>query len=425
MKKYRLNTLAVHGGQTPDPSELSVGLPIHRTSAFAYKSAAHAKALFDLNEAGNIYTRLGNPTMGVLEERLTLMEGGAAAVSAASGMAAIFNTVVNIAQAGDEIVSCSNLYGGTYTLFDAILPQLGIKTILVPLNDEAALDAAVTPKTRLIYVETIGNPGLDVADMELVSRVAKKHHLPLVVDSTFTTPCLLRPFEHGANIIIHSCSKWIGGHGTGIGGIAIDGGNFDWNDPKFELYTKPDPNYHGLVWAEAFKGAPVFALRMRTVPLRNIGACLSPDNAWMFLQGIETLHLRMERHCENAQKVAEFLEGHPKVEWLRYPGLPNDPAYPLAKKYLPNGYGGMIVFGIKGGRASGEKFIDSLKLFLQVANVGDAKSLALHPGSTTHSQLSDEQQRQAGVAPEMVRLSIGLEDISDILEDLEQALQKA
>lgn len=425
MKKYRLDTLAVHGGQCPDPTELSVGLPIHRTSAYAYKNTAHARALFDLDTPGNIYTRLGNPTMNVLEERLTLLEGGAAAVSAASGMAAIFNTVATLAQAGDEIIACSNLYGGTFTLFDAILPQLGIRCKMAPLNDTAAIDAAVSEKTRMIYVETIGNPGLDVADLDLIARAARKHHLPLVVDSTFTTPALLRPFEHGANIIIHSCSKWIGGHGTGIGGIAIDGGNFDWDDPRFPLFTKPDPNYHGLIWAEAFKGAPVFALRMRTVPLRNIGACLSPDNAWLFLQGLETLSLRMERHCQNALKTAEYLAAHPKVDWVRYPGLAQDAAHSLARKYLPKGCGGMVVFGVKGGRSSGEKFIDALQLFLQVANVGDAKSMALHPGSTTHSQLSDEQQRLAGVAPEMVRLSIGIEDINDILEDLEQALEKA
>lgn len=425
MTKYRFNTLAVHGGQAPDPSEFSCALPIHRTSAFAYKNAAHAKALFDLKEPGNIYTRLGNPTQSVLEERVSLLEGGAAAVAAASGMAAIFNTVVTICSHGDEIVSTSNLYGGTYTLFDAILPQFGISTKLVPINDEAALEAAITPSTRMIYTETIGNPGLDVADLEMYGRVAKKHHLPLVVDSTFTTPALLKPFEYGANIVIHSLSKWMGGHGTGIGGIAVDGGNFDWNDERFELFSKPDPNYHGLVWAKEFAGAPVFALRLRTVPLRNIGACISPDNSWMFLQGLETLHLRMERHCENSLKVAEYLTAHPKVEWVRYPGLGTDQSHMLAKKYLNKGFGGMVVFGIKGGRASGETFMDSLKLFLQLANVGDAKSLALHPGSTTHSQLSDEQQRLAGVAPEMIRLSIGIEDIDDILEDLEQALKKA
>ena len=425
MTKYRFNTLAVHGGQAPDPTELSCALPIHRTSSFAFKNAAHGQALFDLKEAGNIYTRLGNPTQGVLEERVSLLEGGPAAVAAASGMAAIFNTVVTICSHGDEIVSTSNLYGGTYTLFDAILPQFGISTKLVPLNDEAALEAAITPATRMIYTETISNPGLDVCDLEMYARVAQKHHLPLVVDSTFTTPALLRPFEYGANVVIHSLSKWIGGHGAAIGGIAIDGGNFDWNDERFELFTKPDPNYHGLVWAKEFVGAPVFALRLRTVPLRNIGACISPDNSWMFLQGLETLHLRMERHCENALRVAEYLASHPKVEWVRYPGLSSDPNHANAKKYLKNGFGGMVVFGIKGGRASGEIFTDSLKLFLQLANVGDAKSLALHPGSTTHSQLSDEQQRLAGVAPEMIRLSIGIEDIDDILEDLEQGLKKA
>ena len=424
MSKKHFDTLAVHGGQTPDPTELSCAVPIHRTSAFAFKNAAHARDLFALKVPGNIYTRLTNPTQAVLEERMTLLEGGAASVAASSGTAAIFNTIINIAQHGDELVTSSNLYGGTYSMFDAILPQFGIKAVFTPCNDKKAIEAAITPRTKLLFTETIGNPALDVCDLEMMASLARKYKLPMVVDSTFTTPSLLRPFEFGANIVVHSLTKWIGGHGLGLGGIAIDAGNFDWDDERFPLYSSPDPNYHGQIWAKDFAGMPVFALRMRTVPLRNLGACITPDNAWMFLQGIETLSLRMERHCENAMQVAEYLHAHPKVDWVRYPGLKSDPSHTLAQKYLPKGCGGMVMFGLKGGATKGEKFIESLNLFLHLANVGDAKSLALHPASTTHSQLSPEQQLSAGVTPEMIRLSIGIEDIRDILADLEQALDR-
>jgi len=425
--KRGFDTEAVHGGQVPDPTTLSRGVAVYRTSSFVFNSAEHAANLFALKEFGNIYSRLGNPTNAVLEDRITALEGGAASVAAASGTAAIFNTIVTIARVGDEIVSASNLYGGTYTLFDAIFPDLGITTKFVDVRDPKSFERAVTAKTRLIYVETIGNPALDVADIPAIAAVAKKHNLPLVVDGTFTTPYLLKTIEQGANIVVNSLTKWLGGHGSAIGGVVTDGGNFDWSDPKFELFTKPDKNYHGLRWAidlppELRKIA--FALRNRTVPLRNIGACLSPDNSWIFLQGVESLHVRMPLHSSNALAVAEHLSKHPKVSWIRYPGLKSDPSYSVASKLLKKGFGGMVVFGVKGGRSAGEKLIESFELFSHLANVGDAKSLALHPASTSHSQLSEEQQKEAGLSPDLVRLSIGLESLGDIIDDLDQALAK-
>lgn len=424
----RFETDTIHAGQSPDPTTLSRAVPIHRTSSFVFKNTQHAADLFGLKEFGNIYTRLGNPTHEVLENRITALEGGAASVAVASGTSAIFYTVITIAKAGDHIVSSSGLYGGTYTQFDAILPDLGISTTFVDVNDPAAFEKAITPKTKLLYVETIGNPSLDFADIEAISKIAKKHKLPLVVDATFTTPYLFKAIEHGADVVINSLTKWIGGHGTAIGGIVTDAGTFDWSDPKFDLFTKPDKNYHGLRWAldlppELRKIA--FALRFRTVPLRNLGACLTPDNAWIFLQGLETLHVRMPLHAENALKVAEYLKKHKKVAWVRYPGLKDDPTYKTASKYLKKGFGGMVVFGVKSGGDGGASFINNLKLFSHLANVGDAKSLALHPASTSHSQLSEDQQKAGGLPPELVRLSIGLENIDDILADLEQALEKA
>ncbi|HEY9593781.1 MAG TPA: aminotransferase class I/II-fold pyridoxal phosphate-dependent enzyme, partial [Spirochaetia bacterium] len=347
-------------------------------------------------------------------------------VAAASGTAAIYNAIITLAKAGDEIVSANNLYGGTYTMFDAILPQFGITVKFVKHNDLSGFEKAITPKTRAIFVETIGNPVLDVVDIPAVAKIAHNHGLPLIVDATFTTPYLLRTIEHGADIVVNSLTKWLGGHGTAIGGIITDAGRFNWKDKKFSLFNEPDPNYHGLKWAHDLPAplAPIaFALRVRTVPLRNLGACLSPDNAWIFLQGIETLPLRMEKISANALVIAEYLKKHPKVQWIRYPGLPDDPAYPVAKKLLTKGFGGMVVFGTKGGKAAGEKFINSLKLFSHLANVGDAKSLALHPASTSHSQLSEEQQKEGGLTPELVRLSIGLEHIDDIKDDIEQALR--
>lgn len=422
-KQPSFETIAVQAGHSPDPTTLSRGVPVYRTSSFTFKSAEHAANLFGLKEFGNIYSRLGNPTNAVLEERVTQLEGGAASVAVASGTAAIFNTVITIARAGDEIVSASNLYGGTYTMFDAILPDLGITTKFADVLRPETFEAAITEKTRLLYLESIGNPVLDLADIDAVSAIAKKHHLPLVVDGTFTTPYLLKTIEHGADVVVNSLTKWLGGHGTAIGGIATDAGAFDWSDPKFTLFNRPDPNYHGLRWAidlppELRKIA--FALRTRTVPLRNLGACLSPDNAWIFLQGIESLHARMPLHVRNALEVAKYLKSHPKAAWVRYPGLEGDPSHALAQKLLKKGAGGMVVFGVKGGRQAGEKFIEALRLFSHLANVGDAKSLALHPASTSHSQLTEEQQRASGLTPDLVRLSIGLENIDDIIADLER-----
>ncbi|MDL2306723.1 aminotransferase class V-fold PLP-dependent enzyme [Desulfovibrio sp. OttesenSCG-928-C06] len=434
MSGKRFETIAIHGGQTPDPEQRSHAVPIHRTSAFVFRSAEHAAKLFDLAEPGHIYTRLGNPTQSVLEERVAMLEGGAGALALASGTSATFYAIINLAQAGDEIISVSNLYGGTFVMFNSILPQMGIKVHLVQPGDLAAIKAAINNKTRAIYAETIGNPSLGVADIPALSALAHEHGLPLVVDATFTTPYLQRSIDLGADIVIHSLTKWMGGHGIGLGGIVVDSGKFDWKNPRFPLYTEPDESYHGMRWAYDCGDLPPYILRMRTVPLRNLGACITPDNSWFFLQGLETLALRMERHCSNAMAVAEFLEAHPRVDWVRYPGLPSHPDYEVARRLLTKGFGGMVVFGIKGSEANGgtcgldskeagQRFIEKLKLFSHVSNVGDAKSLALHPGSTTHGQLTDKEQRAAGLSPEMIRLSIGIENIADILEDLEQALQ--
>jgi O-acetylhomoserine (thiol)-lyase len=420
-------TLCLHAGQQPDPTTTSRAVPIYRTSSYVFKSTEHAANLFALKELGNIYTRIMNPTQEVLENRIAALEGGAAALALSSGTSAVYYAIINICSAGDEIVAANNLYGGTYTMFDTILPQFGIGVKFVdPLNPQNFADA-VTDKTRAIFIETIGNPVLEFTDIEAVAEIAHQHGLPLIIDATFTTPSLLRTIDHGADIVVNSLTKWMGGHGTGIGGVVIDAGKFDWTDPKFKLYNEPDPSYHGLRYAHDLgdMNPLAFILRMRLVPLRNLGACLSPDNAWMFLQGLETLTLRMERHSENAQKVAEYLKSHPGVTWVRYPGLEDDPTYPVASRYLKKGFGGMVVFGIKGGLEAGKKFIESLELFSHLANVGDAKSLAIHSASTTHSQLTEEQQRAGGLTPDLVRLSIGIEHIDDIINDLEQAFSKA
>ena len=419
-KHYHLETLAIHAGQVPDPATLSRAVPVYRTTAYAFKSSQHGADLFALKESGNIYARLMNPTEDVLEKRLAALEGGKAALALASGTAAIYFTITNIARQGDEIVAANNLYGGTYTQFDAILPQQGIKVNFTPVNDFAAVEAAINERTRAIYIETVGNPGLDVADIEGYAKIAQKHHLPLIVDSTFTPPTLLRPIEYGANIVVHSLSKWIGGHGTAIGGAVIDAGNFDWTDPKFALYNEPDRGYHGLRFAHDLgPGNEIaFALRLRTVGLRNQGPTLAPDAAWIFLPGLESLALRTAKHSENGLAVAEFLQKHPKVAWVKYPGF-----NPLAKKYLPNGANGMVVFGVKGGATEAQKLVDSVELFTIIANVGDAKSLIIHPASTTHSQLSEEDQIKAGLPPELIRLSIGLENKDDIIGALDDALK--
>lgn len=423
---YAFETLALHAGQEPDPATTARGVPIYRTSSYVFRDTQHAADLFSLREPGNIYTRIMNPTQDILEKRVAALEGGAAALALSSGTSAVYYSIVNICSAGEEIISANNLYGGTYTMFSSILPQFDIRVKFVDQEKAENFEKAITAKTRAIYIETIGNPVLQVTDIEGVAGVAKKYHLPLIVDSTFTPPCLLRPFEYGADIVCHSMTKWIGGHGTAIGGIVVDSGRFDWTDRKFKYFNESDESYNGIRWAHDLgeQNNLAFITRMRLVPLRNLGACISPDNAWIFLQGIETLPLRMERHCYNAAKAADYLKIHKKVEWIRYPGLKDDPAYSVARRYLKNGYGGMIVFGIKGGREAGEKFIESLKLFSHLANVGDAKSLALHPASTSHSQLSEEQQMESGLTPDLVRLSIGIENINDIINDLEQALKK-
>ncbi|MFT5240934.1 MAG: O-acetylhomoserine (thiol)-lyase [Candidatus Promineifilaceae bacterium] len=423
----KFETLCLHAGQQPDTATNSRAVPVYRTASYVFNSTEHAANLFALKELGNIYSRIMNPTQDVLEQRVAAMEGGAAALALGSGTSAIFYCVINLCQTGDEIVSANNLYGGTYTQFNNILPQFGIKTNFVDPRDPENVAKAITPKTKLVFLETVGNPGLDVADIEAIAEVAHAHGLPLIVDSTFTTPYLQRPIEHGADIVVHSLTKWMGGHGTGIGGIVVDSGKFDWKSDKFPTMNEPDSSYHDIRWAHDLGDlSPLaFILRMRVIPLRNLGACISPDNAWMFLQGIETLPLRMDRHCSNAFAVAQYLSQHSSVEWVRYPGLASDPANPLNSRYLDGKGGAMVVFGIKGGREAGETFIESLELFSHLANVGDAKSLAIHPATTTHAQLNEVEQLAGGIRPELVRLSIGIENETDIIADLDKALAAA
>lgn len=424
----KFETICLHGGQQPDPATLSRAVPVYRTSSYVFRSTEHAANLFALRELGNIYSRLMNPTTDVLERRVALLECApeAGGLALASGTSAIFYSIINLAQAGDNIVSARNLYGGTYTQFNDILSRLGITVKFVDSNQPENFARAIDDRTRALFCETVSNPALEVTDLEAVARIAHDHGLPLIVDSTFSTPYLTRPIEHGADIVVHSLTKWLSGHGTGIGGVVVDSGKFNWTAGRHVLYTEPDSSYHGLRWGIDLPDPlrPLaFILRMRTVPLRNLGACISPDNSWMFLQGIETLPLRMERHCSNALEVALFLKSHRAVDWVRYPGLPDDSMYALNKKYLRGKGGSMVVFGIKGGKDAGRKFIDSLKLISHLANVGDAKSLAIHPATTTHSQLSEQEQRAAGITPELVRLSIGLEHPDDLRADLEQALK--
>jgi len=423
----KIETLSLHAGQPVESDSGSRGVPVHRTAAYLFKNTEHAANLFALKELGNIYTRLMNPTQDVLEKRIAALEGGAAALAVASGTSAIFYAVINIAKGGDHIVSANNLYGGTFTQFNDILPHYGITTTFVDPKDPTNFEKAITPKTRVLFLETIGNPALDVTDIEAVAKIAKKHKIPLVVDATFTTPYLLKPLELGADIVVHSLTKWIGGHGTALGGIIVDSGKFDWSDAKFDLYNLPEGSYHGMRFGHDLGGlqALAYILRARLVPLRNLGAAIAPDNAWIILQGVETLALRMARHSENALEVAEWLKKHPKVSWVRYPGLKDDPSYPVASRLLKKGFGGMVVFGIKGGEPAGRKFIESLKIFSHLANVGDAKSLAIHSWSTTHSQLSEKDKLAGGITPDLIRLSVGIEHIDDITADLEQALAGA
>ncbi len=424
----KLETQCIHAGTQADPVTNSRAIPIYRTSSYVFNSTEHAANLFALRELGNVYTRLMNPTQDALEQRVAALHGGGAALALASGTAAIFNSINNICKSGDEIVSAGNLYGGTFTMFNDIFPQFGYGVKFVDPNKPENFAAAITDSTKALFCETLSNPACDVADIEAIAAIAHEHGIPLIVDATFTTPVLQKPIDYGADIVVDSLTKWMGGHGTGIGGIVVDSGRFDWQSDKFPLMTEPDSSYHGIRWAYDLPEqlAPVaYIIRMRVIPLRNLGACISPDNAWMFMQGLETLPLRMERHCENARTVAEYLQGHEQVEWVRYPGLPGDPAHALNDKYLGGMGGAMVVFGIRGGREAGVRFIEGLELFSHLANVGDAKSLAIHPATTTHSQLDEQQQAAGGITPELVRLSVGIEHIDDIIEDIDKGLAAA
>jgi O-acetylhomoserine (thiol)-lyase len=421
-RKLGFTTRQLHAGQKPDPTTGARAVPIYQTTSYQFRDTEHAARLFALQEPGNIYTRIMNPTSDVFEQRLADLEGGVGALATSSGHAAQAMAIFTLCQAGDHIVSAANLYGGTYNQFHYTLPRLGIEVTFVDSSDPENFRRALRPNTKIIYGETLGNPEISVFPFEAVAAIAREHRLPVMIDNTFATPYLCRPFEWGANIVTHSTTKFIGGHGTSIGGAIVDGGNFDWaGSGRFPNFTTPDPSYHGVVYADL--GAPAFILKARVQILRDVGACQSPFNSWLFLQGLETLSLRMDRHVRNAQAVAEFLEKHSRVSWVKYPGLHSHSDYETAKKYLPKGPGAILGFGVKGGREAGAKFIDKLQIFSHLANVGDAKSLAIHPASTTHSQLSAEEQLDAGVAPEGVRLSVGLEDIEDIFWDLDQALQ--
>lgn len=415
------DTLALHAGQVPDPATGARAVPIYASTSFTFKDSEHAARLFDLAELGFIYSRIGNPTQDVLEQRIAALEGGVGALALASGQAAVSFSILALATVGDNIVSSTDLYGGTYTLFHEELPLRGITTRFVDGRDIEGFRAAIDENTKAVFLELIGNPRLDVLDLEQIAAVAHEAGVPVIVDATTVTPYLWKPIEHGADIVVHSATKYIGGHGTSIGGLIVDSGKFDWTNGRFPEFTRPTPAYHGLVYSEAF-GNQAYIFKVRTQLLRNLGAALSPFNAFLFLQGLETLSLRLERHSQNALAVATFLKEHEKVEWVLYPGLPDHPSYALAQKYLPKGQSGLVGFGIKGGRAAGARFIEHLKLFSHLVNIGDAKSLAVHPASTTHRQLSPEQQQASGVTDEYVRLSIGIENIEDILADLEQAL---
>ena len=423
--KQHLATLAVHAGQTPDPTTGSRAVPIYQTTSYAFQDADHAGRLFALKEFGNIYTRIMNPTTDVLEKRVAALEGGVAGLATASGQAAETLIATTLAAAGDEIVSTTSLYGGTYNLFHYTLPRLGIKVKFVDADDFDGIAAAIRENTRAIYTETLGNPKLDVVDIEKLAALAHAHKLPLVIDNTSATPALLRPIEWGADIVVESATKFIGGHGTSIGGVIVDAGRFDWKaSGRFKDFVEPDPSYHGLSFVDAF-GPLAFILKARVQGLRDTGAALSPFNAWLFLQGLETLHLRMERHSQNALAVAKHLEGHPGVEWVNYPGLASSKYAARAKKYLPDGQSALLTFGIQGGYKAGKTFINSLKVFSMLANIGDAKSLVIHPASTTHQQLAAEEQTATGVTPELIRLSVGIEDVRDLIEDIDQALAVA
>jgi len=423
-KQYKFDTLQLHAGQTADPTTGSRAVPIYQTSSFEFNDFDHAANLFALKESGNIYTRIMNPTSSVFEERMAALEGGVGALAVASGSAAINYAIINIAGAGDEIVSANTLYGGTHNLFKNTLPQFGITTKFVDPDDLEGFRNAITKKTKALYIETIGNPRANVADIEALAEIAHDNGIPLIVDNTFGTPYLIKPIDFGADIVVHSATKYIGGHGTSIGGIVIDSGKFDWSKSgRFPRFTEPDDSYHGIVYSRDI-GAAAFILKLRVTLLRDTGAALSPFNSFLFLQGLETLSLRVQRHADNALKIATYLESHEKVSYVNYPGLPSSKYYSLAEKYLPKGAGGIFTFGIKGDESAPKTFIDSLELFSLVANVADAKSLVIHPSSTTHQQLSDEAKKAAGISDDMIRLSIGIEDVEDLIDDLAQALNK-
>ncbi|PZN09086.1 MAG: O-acetylhomoserine sulfhydrylase [Bacillota bacterium] len=424
-REYSIETLAVHAGQAPDPATGSRAVPLYQTTSFVFQDTDHAAQLFNLDEPGNIYTRISNPTTEVFEKRMAYLEGGVAAVATASGQAATTLAITNITRAGEEVVASSSLYGGTYQLFANTFKDLGITVRFVDPSDPENFRRAINERTRCIYAEIIGNPKLDVLDVEAVARIAHEHGIPLIVDNTFATPYLCRPFEWGADIVVHSATKWIGGHGTSIGGVVVDSGRFDWGNGKFPRLVEPDPGYHGISYWNDF-GTLAYVTKLRVHMMRDVGACLSPFNAWLFLQGLETLHVRMDRHCENALALALWLKEHPAVEWVAYPGLPDHPSHHLAQKYLrPGRFGAMIVFGVKGGLEAGRKVIDNVALWSHLANVGDTKSLIIHPASTTHQQLTPEQRRAAGVSDDMIRLSVGIEGLADLQADLDRALRLA
>ncbi|MEN1761078.1 O-acetylhomoserine aminocarboxypropyltransferase/cysteine synthase family protein [Anoxynatronum sibiricum] len=421
----KFDTLQIHAGQEPDPATGSRAVPIYQTTSYVFQDTDHAARLFSLEEAGNIYTRIMNPTCDVLEKRIAALEGGVAALAVASGSAAVTYAILNIAGTGDEIVASNTLYGGTYTLLDAQLPKYGITTTFVNSDDPENFRKAINKKTKAVFIETIGNPNINLIDVEAVAAIAHENGIPVIIDNTFATPYLYQPFKHGADIVVHSATKFIGGHGTSIGGLIVDGGTFDWEaSGKFPGLTQPDPTYHGIRYTETF-GPAAFIVKVRVQLLRDTGAALSPFNAFLFLQGIETLSLRVERHVSNTRRIIEFLENHPQVSWVNYPELADSPYQVLAKRDFPKGVGSIFTFGIKGGLQAGKTFIDSLNIFSLLANVADAKSLVIHPASTTHAQLSEQQQLEAGIRPDMVRVSVGLEDADDLIADLQQALQQA
>lgn len=423
-REFGFDTQCVHAGQSPDPHTGSRAVPIHQTTAYVFDSADHAASLFNLETFGNIYTRIMNPTNAVFEERMAALEGGTAALALSSGMAAQMTSILNIMKSGDEIVSSSTLYGGTFTQFDVNLRDLGINVTFIDPEDPENFKNAITDKTKALYGETIGNPLGNILDIEAVAKIARDAGIPLIIDNTFATPYLCRPIEYGADIIVNSATKFICGHGTSIGGVIVESGNFPWDNGKFPCMTEPSKGYHGIKFFETF-GNFAYSIRARVEILRTHGQALSPFNSFMFLQGLETLNLRMDRHCSSALEVAKFLKGHPAVEWVSYPGLPDNPYYELAQKYLPKGAGSIFTFGVKGGIEAGKKIINSVELFSHLVNVGDAKSLIAHPSTTTHRQLNEEEQKSAGVLPEMVRISVGLETLDDLIWDLDQALEKS